>query len=862
MIATILVVEDNPITRKMLRVALAAEGYRVLEASDGQTALALMAAHAPDLVLQDLLLPDMDGFGLVEQLRAVPGGAAVPILAISGYLTQVEQARSQRVGFTDYLFKPVEPSNLIRTIQAYLGPVGTTSGKAGRGWRVLVVDDDAVQLKLLRVELQHLGFEVLTAADGMEALDLARRCRPDAIVSDVLMPRMDGFRLCLAVRQDPQLAHVKVVLTSAVYIEEADQFLARNVGADAFTLRTPDHRGTAEALLASLGRNSLPGASGLCDPLAGALGLGGSLAGASDTCPSPEVPEGPPVELPLEDYTHRIIRQLEHQVGLSAGLTRRLALLEAELGILARILETIKSTTAAEVVLGELLHRCLDAAGISRGAAYLLDPRGELTLEVRLGYPESLAGSLTQFFGHGALLRRVLEQGEPLEVSAARPDDDGCRDLLDRAGARSILLTPLVWGEKRLGVLEMASANRDLGQDWVAFAKGIGNQIGQALELARTIAELNASEQRYRDLVQGLDAIVWEADAQTGRFTFVSWGAEKLLGHPVECWLRDADFRTFLLHPDDRDAATALYRRMIAEGCGQTLEYRLVAADERVLRFQDTVSVVRDAGGRVRQLRGVMADVTRRRQAEEQEMKLCVAREIYQTLFPRAAPAVAGFEVGGASYPAEATGGDYFDYFLLPDGSLAVAIGDASGHGYGPAILMAQTRASLRALAQTGMDVAAIAECLDRILGEGNTESHFVTLLLARLDPQSRRLDYVNAGHTEGLVLDPAGTIRATLDGTCPPLGIGAEPAGHRSRTVALAPGDTVVLLTDGIVEARSPEGAAFGVQRALDIVRAYRGDSPRQIVTNLFHAVRAFARNLPQQDDVTGVVLKVQATA
>src|SRR5262245_51567059 len=117
---TILVVEDNPITRKVARVALAAEGFAVLEASDARTALELVTTHAPDLILQDLLLPDMDGFDLVRRLRTLPEAEAIPILVISGFLSKIEQARSHQVGFTDYLFKPVEPSQLVSTVKAYL----------------------------------------------------------------------------------------------------------------------------------------------------------------------------------------------------------------------------------------------------------------------------------------------------------------------------------------------------------------------------------------------------------------------------------------------------------------------------------------------------------------------------------------------------------------------------------------------------------------------------------------------------------------------------------------------------------------------------------------------------------------------
>ena len=137
--SSILVVEDNPITRKMLRVALESENYTVLEAGDGRTAIKLMAKHLPELVLQDLLLPDMDGFDLIQRLRALPEGMTTPILALSGFLSKLEQARSLQVGFTDYLFKPVEPSQLIRTIRSHVRSHHALQEGPGRGCRLLVV---------------------------------------------------------------------------------------------------------------------------------------------------------------------------------------------------------------------------------------------------------------------------------------------------------------------------------------------------------------------------------------------------------------------------------------------------------------------------------------------------------------------------------------------------------------------------------------------------------------------------------------------------------------------------------------------------------------------------------------------------
>ena len=103
----ILVVEDNEITRKMLRLTLQAESYDVLEAGDAATALELAPAVKPDLVLQDLRLPDMDGFDLLARLRELPALADIPVIAVSGFVSRLEEARASSIGFTDFLVKPV-----------------------------------------------------------------------------------------------------------------------------------------------------------------------------------------------------------------------------------------------------------------------------------------------------------------------------------------------------------------------------------------------------------------------------------------------------------------------------------------------------------------------------------------------------------------------------------------------------------------------------------------------------------------------------------------------------------------------------------------------------------------------------------
>ncbi len=164
-----------------------------------------------------------------------------------------------------------------------------------------------------------------------------------------------------------------------------------------------------------------------------------------------------------------------------------------------------------------------------------------------------------------------------------------------------------------------------------------------------------------------------------------------------------------------------------------------------------------------------------------------------------------GIDAGGASYPAEAIGGDYYDFIALLDGSLGVAIGDVSGHGVGPALFMAEARALLRAFAETEGDVSEIMRLVNRVLVANVDEDRFITLLLAKLDPRTRTLVYVSAGHQPGFLLSSDGVVKQPLTSTGYPLGILSDATFPASAPIALEPGDIVMLVTDGIVEARAP---------------------------------------------------------
>ena len=258
-------------------------------------------------------------------------------------------------------------------------------------------------------------------------------------------------------------------------------------------------------------------------------------------------------------------------------------------------------------------------------------------------------------------------------------------------------------------------------------------------------------------------------------------------------------------------------------------------------------------------IRDIMELKRAREQLHENAEQFRVAREIQQRLFPKAAPQLPGFEIAGFSLPADAIGGDYFDYIPLLRGRWGFIVADVTGHGIGPSLLMAETRACLRVLAQTHEDAGDMLTQANRMLSGDVGEERFVTLLLASIDPVAKTLNHGNAGHPAAILLDRGGAIKATLKRSGPPLGVRAGSSYATAAEIPLAPGDLLLLMTDGIEEAASPADELFGTERAVEIIRNHREQPAAEIIAALATAVREFSRNSPQLDDLTAIVIKVQ---
>ena len=279
------------------------------------------------------------------------------------------------------------------------------------------------------------------------------------------------------------------------------------------------------------------------------------------------------------------------------------------------------------------------------------------------------------------------------------------------------------------------------------------------------------------------------------------------------------------------------------------------AQDYLVKGSVDDNALVRSIRYAIERSRRRMAEETLRDTSEE----FRAAQEIQQRLFPVEAPVVRGFDIAGAVYPAKAAAGDYFDYIPMLDDCLGVVVGDVSSHGMGPALLMSETRACLRALTQVYADVGEILTRANRVLAGDTGDFHFITLAMVRLNPRTREMVYASAGQRGHLIHPGSGTV-VTLDSTGMPLGVDKDTIIPATPPMVLEPGQILTFFTDGVMEAESPGRVRFGARRALDLIRDRHHRPAREIVGCLYEEVLGFCRNQPQHDDITIVIVKVNA--
>jgi phosphoserine phosphatase RsbU/P len=257
-------------------------------------------------------------------------------------------------------------------------------------------------------------------------------------------------------------------------------------------------------------------------------------------------------------------------------------------------------------------------------------------------------------------------------------------------------------------------------------------------------------------------------------------------------------------------------------------------------------------------LENLTTEITQR---ERISREMEIAREVQERLFPQSYPKVAGVDLAGYCRPAHAIGGDYYDFFVLSDGRLALALADISGKGISAALLMASLRASLRSIASLQQsDVANLIRRVNNLVYESSTTNRYATFFYAEFDPSTRLLTFVNAGHNSPYILRGNQAIPLEATGTV----VGLLPdAEYAQATIPMHSGDVLLAYSDGISEAMNHEDEEWGEDRMVATARQLLNQpdcthTAQQLLDCVLAAADKFTSGAPQHDDMTLLVCAV----
>jgi two-component system alkaline phosphatase synthesis response regulator PhoP len=212
----ILIVDDDPDIREGIVAVLETNDYHLATASNGIECMEHIRDEAPDLLILDMLMPRMDGFAVIRELRSDPDFAGIPIIILT---TVIEDAAYRRyeletgvaMDVSNYIEKPAPPAELLRRVSAIVDQP-----------YIIVADDDPDIVEAISTVLESRPYNVATARDGEKCLEMIRKRSPDLLLLDLLMPRMDGFAVIRELQSDPATAKIPVLVLTTI-VEDASR---------------------------------------------------------------------------------------------------------------------------------------------------------------------------------------------------------------------------------------------------------------------------------------------------------------------------------------------------------------------------------------------------------------------------------------------------------------------------------------------------------------------------------------------------------------------------------------------------------------------------------------------------------------
>nr|WP_267876107.1 EAL domain-containing protein [Duganella margarita] len=634
-----MIIEDNATNMELMVYLLRAFGYEPLSASDGEAGVAAARRERPDLIICDVHLPKLDGYGVVAALKADPEVRHIPALAVTALAMVGDREKLLQAGFDGYIGKPIEPDTFVAQIESFLQGVVSSPGNKNDTATILIVDDHVLNREFLMTLLSYGGHRLLEAANGAEGLKMVMAEKPDLVISDILMPNMDGYEFVTRMHAHAETADVPVIFYTATYREREAMAVAQSCGVR-WVLPKPSD---PEVILATVHE-----ALGMVDNITPSAARPGS---------APE----PPPEGRLHDIDHQVAEYLD-ELESSSQLMSLMAADNTDSTpenlshMTQRLSQSLSSLQAVSLRLTALIE-----LGIELGAER--DPQALVDIGCRvaqnicvakyacIGVLEPGATELSYFSSCGAgmptrqiaqtpragVLRGLLDQRLPCRINDLNGDPATIGLPPTHPPVHSFLGVPIASGERTHGWLYLVDK---LGADGFTevderVAATVAAQVAVAFENlllydeikrhhAQLTLDMNARIRLDEDLRRFRLAMDATADAiflvdRAGMcFVDVNATACRMLGFAREDFLQVGPNRAL---EGELHKLEELYDKLLAgDQSGAMTELLLQCKDGAPLAVEVQRRTLRSGSSWI--LVAVARDITERKEAEQRLLKL------------------------------------------------------------------------------------------------------------------------------------------------------------------------------------------------------------------------------------------------
>jgi PAS domain S-box-containing protein len=485
-----------------------------------------------------------------------------------------------------------KPVNNEEPKSEFIGALGprrpAASSPLTESLRILITDDKPTNRKLLRLVLEAENHVVLEADNGIAALQLLEQERVDAVISDILMPEMDGYRLCYEIRKSPRLRTLPFIVYSASFTSPSDEKVAMQFGVDKF-LRKP----------------ASPDEIVKC--LQDVIGTGRDRA--SRELQIPEEADA------MREYSQVLVRKLEDTIVDLSEANKNLA----ERTALAEFIAAVSAALAQTNDLREMLQRCCHAMVRHLEAAFariwtLNEKENVLELQASAGMYTHIDGGHSRIpvgaFKIGLIALERVPHLTNAVVGDPRVHD---QEWAQREGMVAFAGYPMLIADHLVGVMAVFS-RKPLSQNTLDAMGSVAQNIAVGVQRQMALSDLRRSEERFRELAENINEIFFVAEPDAGPVHYVSPAYEGITGRKREFLYQNPHVWLESIHQDDRARVVRAFRDR-SEDLDQ--EYRILRPDGSIRWLRSRAFPVKHKDGDVRRVVGISVDITKRKQAEE-----------------------------------------------------------------------------------------------------------------------------------------------------------------------------------------------------------------------------------------------------